>query len=183
MLFRSLTAAAFTVIGAAGACSAKAADLGKPATVQEIIALPKAGTAFSGCYGEVSTAGTFLAAGDRLATGALGGGCTVALDGVVIVGGGIRADFGNFNSGAFTARAGVKINPHLMAYGLADFIVPDWKLKDQGKLAVGAGAETSLGFADNLSAFVEATSALAKLYGPVTKDDVTIRGGIRVWLK
>lgn len=170
-----------TAIGIVSALTAGAA-LCLGAAVAKAVELPKLAP-LTGCYADVSTAGTFAKAGDREATGAIGGGCTIASLGVVIVGAGARADFGDVKSGAFYGRAGIKINPHADIYGLAEWRMPDWHVRTQGQLALGGGAEISLGFKDNLSAFVEGTTTAARIMGPVTTDDVTVRVGLRYWLK
>lgn len=160
---------------------AQSADLGgKPATLEQIIDLNKA-KPLSGCYADISTAGTFLAQGDRLATAALGAGCTTSVAGVIIVGGGFRADFGSFTSGSFYGRVGVKPNLNLDVYGLAEWRAPDFKLANTGALYLGGGVETTL-FSNNVSGFVEGTSSVAKM-GSATKDDMTVRIGLRYWIQ
>ena len=57
-------------LGVIGMGIAHGAD-GKPASPEQSAPSPLAG-----CYAELSGAGTFLAAGDRVASGALGAGCT-----------------------------------------------------------------------------------------------------------
>lgn len=137
----------------------------------------RADTTLSRCYVETSVAGTFLRAGDREATGSIGGGCDFAVNDMVL-GAGIRGDFGDIQSGAAFVKLGYALNPHLTAYGLAAWVVPEWKIKDAGALHLGAGAETSVQAIKGLSLFAEASAAAAKT-GTATRDDVLIRGGLR----
>lgn len=161
--------------------SARAADLGKPATLDEIIALPAAGTALSGCFGEASAAGAFLAEGARQATGSIGAGCTVKA-GPFIYGGGIRANWGDFTSGDGWIRAGVLINPNLALYIPLVWSMPDWKAARTGSLSSGLGLETTIGRSD-MSTFIEGTYAASKWGREATRDDFAIRGGFRIYVK
>lgn len=163
------------------ALPAKAADKGAPATLDQILVMPNAGTALQGCYGEVSAAGAFLAAGPREATGGVGAGCTIK-HGLMMSGLGFRADWGDFTAGSMYARGGVLINPNLAIYSTLVWKVPDWKAARTGTLAVGGGLETTL-FRPELSGFVEADVGVKKWGAAATKDDITVRTGIRWYLK
>lgn len=160
------------------ATPASAADKGgPPATLEQIIAAaPKA---LSGCYAEAGLQGTFLAAGDRLANGVLGLGCDAKI-GMGIIGGGIRGFFGETEGrgGSLYGKLGFALNPHVGLYGLIDWRIKDWKARDLGQLALGAGLETTL-FWDGLSGFVEASTPIAKWGTGVTKDDVLTMAGLR----
>jgi len=156
----------------------QAADKGSPATLEDIIALrnPSLGR----CYVETSVAGTFLRA-DREAGIGIGGGCDMTLANLVI-GSGIRGDWkdGAGNAvGSIFAKLGVMINNGATIYGLAEWKVPEWKVKDAGQLALGGGAELSLAIINpKLSIFSEATYAATK-WGTATKDDANVRMGLR----
>ena len=164
-----------------GVSSARAADLGKPSTIEQIAAA-KPYSPLAGCYGEISAAGQFLAAGDREAQGTLGHGCTVRTIGVVIVGGGARMDLGNaVNSGSIYGRLGMALNPHLDWYGLAEWKTPNWHLTSTGQLYLGAGLETNL-FKDNVVGFIEGSHAIATI-GSASRDDTLIRAGVRLLIK
>lgn len=136
----------------------------------------------AGCYGELSSSGQFLAAGDRIATGAVGAGCDIPLAYNAIIGGGTRLDIGEGSSGSFHARLGFLINPHLMVYGLGEWRARDFRFATNGALYLGAGAETTI-VVDSLSAFVEASQAVSKFGTDAnTIDDLQIRGGLRLRL-
>lgn len=158
---------------------AAAADKGSPpATLEQIINAP-APKALSGCYAEAGLQGTFLAQGDRLANGALGFGCDAKL-GLGIIGGGFRAFFGESEGrgGSLYGKLGFALNPHVGLYGLVDWRIKDWKARDLGQLALGAGLETTL-FRDGVSGFIEASTPIAKWGTGVTKDDVITMVGLR----
>lgn len=168
--------AALAVIFAA--TPALGADKGKPATFQDIIALQDPRP--TRCYVETSVAGTFLRA-DRQASAGIGGGCDVTLANMVI-GAGIRGDWadGKGNAaGSIFAKLGISINNGAVVYGLAEWKIPEWKVKDAGQLGIGGGAELSLSIINpNLSVFGEGVFAASK-FGLATKDDVTTRLGLR----
>lgn len=153
----------------------RAADLGGPktVTVTKEDTLP----ALRGCFAETALTGTFLRVGDRQATGTIGGGCDAKL-GVAIIGGGVRAGFGDVTSGQAYARVGLAVNPLLVTYGLVSWTVPDWKVKTVGQLGVGLGVETAVLF-NGLSAFAEGTTAVGKFGPGVSTDDITITVGGR----
>lgn len=159
--------------------SALAADKGVPATLDEIIALKTANP--TRCYVETSLAGTFLRA-DRIASYGIGGGCDVTLANLVM-GGGMRGDWtdgaGNA-AGSIFAKLGVALNSATVVYGLAEWKVPDWKVKDAGQLALGGGAELGLSIINPaLSLFAEGTVVATKFGSTATKDDVNTRLGLR----
>jgi len=169
-------AAALAVILAS--TPALGADKGAPATFQDIIALKAASPAR--CYVETSVAGTFLRA-DRQSNLGIGGGCDLTLANMVI-GGGLRGDWkdgAGTAAGSIFAKLGISINNGAVVYGLAEWKVPEWKIKDAGQLGLGAGAELSLSIINpNLSVFSEGTWAASK-FGTATKDDVNARVGLR----
>jgi len=157
---------------------ATAADKGGPhATLEQILTAKP--SALSGCFVEAGLQGTFLAAGDRLANGSLGLGCDAKI-GIGIIGGGIRGLFGETEGrgGSFYGKLGFALNPHVGLYGLIDWRIKDWKARDLGQLALGAGLETTL-FRDGLSGFIEASTPVAKWGAGVTKDDVLTMAGLR----
>jgi len=170
--------AAIAAAALALALPAQAADLSKPATLDQILALPdrKAST----CHIEASASGVFLR-DDREAQFGAGVGCDVILANLLI-GGGFRADFADWrNTGSIYAKLGLAINSGANLYGIAEWKVPEWKVKDAGQLAVGAGAELKLEFINpNFWLFTEGTVAATK-FGPLaTKDDITSRAGFRM---
>ena len=161
------------------ALPASAADKGSPpATLEQLLA--QQSKSLAGCHVETSVAGTYLAnATARDAIVGIGGGCDAILANLVI-GGGIRADWGDLaNTGSIYAKLGISINNGATVYGLAEWKVPGWKIKDAGQLAIGGGAELSLSIINpNLSMFAEGTFAATK-FGAATRDDVTTRLGLR----
>lgn len=168
--------AAIAAAALALALPAQAADKGKPATLEQLISAP--GNPLAGCYVETSIAGTFLRS-DREAQAGIGGGCDAILANLVI-GGGIRADMADWrNTGSIFAKLGIKINNGATIYGLAEWKVPEWKVKDAGQLALGAGSELQLQLINpNLSIYAEGTFAATK-FGTATKDDIATRLGLR----
>lgn len=163
----------------AAALPVQAADKGAPpATVEDIIALRN--TSLARCYVETSVAGTFLRA-EREASAGIGGGCDATLANLVI-GAGVRGDWkdgAGTAAGSIFAKLGVAINNGATVYGLAEWKIPEWKIKDAGQLAIGAGAEISLNVINpNLSIFSEATYAATK-WGTASKDDANVRAGLR----
>jgi hypothetical protein len=169
-------AAALAVILAA--TPALGADKGAPATFTDIMAIKAASPAR--CYVETSVAGTFLRA-DRVANYGIGGGCDLTLANMVI-GGGLRGDWtdgAGTAAGSIFAKLGISINNGAVVYGLAEWKVPEWRIKDAGQRGLGAGAELSLNMINpNLSVFSEGTWAASK-FGTATKDDVNARIGLR----
>jgi hypothetical protein len=162
----------------AWATPAPAADKGgPPATLEQIIAASP--SALRGCYVEAGLAGTFLAAGDRTANGALGGGCNLKID-RAFIGANIRGFFGEDQTrgGSLGARLGFALNPNVDLYGLVDWRAPDFKLGSVGQLYVGAGLETTL-FVEGLSGFVEASTAVSKWGAGTSRDDVATIIGLR----
>jgi hypothetical protein len=157
---------------------AAAADKGgPPATLEQIINAP-APSALRGCYVEAGLAGTFLAAGDRTANGALGGGCNIKID-RAFIGANIRGFFGEAETrgGSLGARLGFALNPNVDLYGLVDWRAQDFKLGTAGQLYVGGGLETTV-FVEGLSAFAEGSFAVSK-WGAATKDDFATIIGLR----
>lgn len=131
-----------------------------------------------GCWVETSVAGTFLRTGPREATGSIGGGCDLTLD-KLVVGAGIRADFGDdIKAGALFGKLGLAINPSTHVYALVSWNVPDWKVKDAGQLHLGLGAETQF-MLKGFSLFSEATTAVSKFGPAATRDDIQVRVGAR----
>ncbi len=170
--------AAFLFAGLCTTWVAKAADKGAPATLEQIMALKDPSK--STCYLEASVAGTALKSAPREAQGGIGGGCDAVLANLLI-GGGIRADWADWrNAGSIFAKMGVMLNSGAAIYGIAEWKVPEWKIKDAGQLALGAGAELKLELINpNFWIFGEGTVAASK-FGPLaTKDDVTARIGAR----
>lgn len=134
-------------------------------------------TVLKGCYLEAGASGQFLAAGERQSVGSVGLGCDVNLD-KIIVGGGVRARFGDADAGSLYGRLGLAINANLMVYAIADLKSNDWKVKDNRQLQLGFGAETTA-FSEQVSVFVEGTTAVAK-FGPLAaKDDIEFMIGLR----
>lgn len=154
---------------------AHAADKGGPATLEQIMAMPVR-QALAGCYGEIGAAGTFLAEGDRQASGLVGTGCDYKLD-MFVVGFGVRAFAGETTAGSFAARLGFAVNPNLTLYAGPEFRFKDWKAKGMGQMYGAIGAETSLPVR-GLSAYVEGSTALSAWRG-ATRDDVTTLTGLR----
>lgn len=166
------------ILLALSGCRSEAADKGAPATFEEVLALKTASPAR--CYVETSVVGTFLRA-DRQASAGIGGVCDVTLANMVI-GGGIRGDWrdgAGVAAGSVFAKLGLSINNGAVIYGLAEWKIPEWKIKDAGQLAIGGGAELSLSIINpNLSIFSEATYAATK-WGTATRDDANVRAGLR----
>lgn len=159
---------------------AHAADKnGPPATLDQILALESLKRPMT-CNVELSAAGTFLKAGPREASGGFGGGCDV-IAANLLIGAGLRADFADWrNSGSLFAKIGLVLNSGAHLYGLAEWKVPEWKVKDAGQLHLGAGGELKLEIVNpNLWIFTEGTIAATK-FGPLaTKDDIVVRTGAR----
>lgn len=159
------------------AIPAHAADKGRPhATLDQVLlSAPRPVT----CFVETSVAGTFLKA-DREAIAGIGGGCDAQLANLIL-GGGIRADWGDLkNTGSIFAKLGVSINNGAIVYGLAEWKVPEWKPAQAGQLAIGAGLEIKLDIINpNLSGFVEGTHSALKWGAGATVDDTNIRLGAR----
>lgn len=161
------------------ASGALAADKGAPhATLDQMLLAPSQNRAT--CFVETSAAGVFLR-DNREAQGGAGVGCDAKLY-QLLIGGGVRADFSDWrNTGSIFARLGVYLNNGAVAYGIAEWKVPEWKVKDAGQLAIGAGAELKLDIINpGLWAFVEGTADATKFGAPATKDDVTTRLGLRL---
>ena len=174
---RTFLIVAAAVVASFPACDvAMGADLAKPATPKQIAELPL--PSMQGCYVEASAAGTFLRAGNRDAIGGIGGGCDAILSGILL-GGGLRADFGDATAGSVFAKLGVMVNSSLALYGLAEWKVPDWKIKDAGQASIGAGLETRIQWVDGLSLFAEGTTSVSKSGPNTTTDDVQVRLGAR----
>lgn len=157
---------------------AVAADLDKPATLDEIIAMVPSPAGLNNCFIEASAAGNFLTVGERKATGAVGAGCDWPLMKAISAGLGLRANFGEMQSGSAQFRLGLDVNPGLKIYPFLSWDWSNWQAWDVGQLYVGGGAETSLG-TSNMSVFVEGSTAVSKAGTEVTRDDVVIRGGLR----
>lgn len=175
-----LATASFTLLGAVIAGAGWAADKGGPATVatlDDIIKLPPA-QGLTGCFVEINAAGQFLVIGDRKATAGVGAGCDMRLAKAISAGMGFRTDFGEQQSGSAQLRLGFDVNSHLKLYPFAEWKWTDWKAFDVGQLYVGGGAETSI-LDSKTSAFVEGSAAVSKAGPAVTRDDVTVRFGIR----
>lgn len=167
------------VIAALIASPALAADKGQPhVTLDQMLLAPTPSRAT--CFVETSAAGVFLR-DDRQAQGGAGVGCDAKLY-QLLVGGGVRADFSGWrNTGSVFARVGVFINNGAVVYGLAEWKVPEWKVRDAGQLALGAGAELKLDIVHpGLWAFAEGTADATKFGATATKDDVTTRLGLRL---
>lgn len=176
------TAAAFTFLGAVVG-GALAADKGGPAseaTLDQLIAgLPPAHGLY-GCHVELSGAGLFLSdRADRPATVALGGGCDIKLAQQLFAGATFRSDWGDRKSGEIQGKVGLEVNPSLHVYPFLAWRWDDWQAFDVGTLHLGAGAETKLGTGP-VSAFVEGSTSVAKAGTGMTRDDVTVRFGLRV---
>lgn len=160
------------------ASPAVAADKGKPpATLDDL--LKDRAPNYTTCFVETSATGVFLRDNREAQFGA-GVGCDARLYNLLI-GGGVRADFSDWrNTGSIFARVGMFINNGAVVYGLAEWKVPEWKVKDAGQLAIGAGAELKLEIlAPGLWAFAEGTADATKFGPAATKDDVTARVGVR----
>ncbi|MEQ1670121.1 MAG: hypothetical protein ABL893_04600 [Hyphomicrobium sp.] len=160
------------------ALPAHAADkAGPPATFEQIVAARANSTA---CYVETSVTGVFLR-DTREAQAGAGFGCEAKLFNLLI-GGGLRADLSDWqNTGSIYMKLGVAINSGVNLYGLAEWKVPEWKVKDAGQLALGAGTEIKLELINpGLWFFTEGTIAATK-FGPLaTKDDIAARTGLRL---
>jgi hypothetical protein len=159
------------------ASPALAADKGQPEAKLGHLLSPA--TSNATCFVETSATGVFLRA-DRQAQGGAGVGCDAKLYNLLI-GGGVRADFSDWrNTGSIFARIGVFINNGAILYGLAEWKVPEWKVRDAGSLALGAGAELKLDIINpHLYGFAEGTVDATKFGPAASKDDVTARMGLR----
>lgn len=154
---------------------AHAADLHAPKAVAEDPAPPR-NVGFTGCFVEASGIGDFARSGDRQLTGGVGAGCDYALRGFVIGALG-RFDFGSDTAAEIAARAGIQLNPSVLAYGLAAWKFSDVARYQDGQLLLGAGLETYIPV-DRATIFVEGTTSAAKV-GAASTDDITVRGGVR----
>jgi hypothetical protein len=173
-------AAAFAFVGAItiGAIAADKAGPAPDATLDQLIAgLPPA-DGLTGCFVEINAAGNFLIVGDRKATAGIGAGCDMRLAKALSWGMGFRADWGGLESGSAQLRLGLDINSGLKFYPFIEWKWTEWQAFDVGQLHLGAGAEASL-LDSKTSAFVEGSSAVSKAGPGVTKDDITVRFGIR----
>lgn len=172
---RKMIALAALALALSG-CKASAADKGEM-TLDQFLNTPA--KKLGGCFVESSVVGTFLRA-DREAQGGIGGGCDAVLANLIL-GAGIRADWADWrNAGSIFAKLGVKINNGVDVYGLAEWKIPEWKVRDAGQLAIGAGTEIKLDIINPaLSMFGEGTVAATKFGTAATKDDVTARFGLR----
>lgn len=162
---------------AAGSCAgwAHAADLSAPkAAVEEPEPTKRSG--FTGCFVEASGSGNFAKAGDRQAVGGVGAGCDYALRGFV-VGALARFDFNADTAAEIAGRAGLMLNPSVLAYGLAAWRFNDVAKYQDGQLLLGAGLETYIPI-DRATLFVEGTTSAAKA-GAASTEDITVRGGLR----
>lgn len=178
----ALTAASFTLLGAVIAGAGWAADKGGPATIatlDDIIKLPPAQGLY-GCHVELSGAGLFLSErADRPATAAIGAGCDIKLAQQIFGGVTVRSDWGDRTSGEVQGKIGLEVNPSLHVYPFLAWRWDEYKAIDIGTLHIGAGAETKLGTGP-VSAFAEGSTSVAK-YGPgMSRDDITVRLGVRV---
>ena len=129
------------------------------------------------CYVEGSAASTFFADARR-ANGAIGLGCDTALHGA-LAGAGIRAQISDNDRRGWSlfARLGVMLNPSLLGYGLLSYGVPEYRLRDDGTLSIGAGIETQIG---GQTIFLEASKGIGSLNaGHDWSDEVTLRAGLR----
>ena len=154
-----------------------AADLSKPATIEQIMALPNAKAAT--CHVEASATGVVLR-DDREAQFGAGVGCDVILANLLL-GGGIRGDFADWrNTASIFAKVGLVVNSGAHLYAVGEWKVPELKIKEAGQLAVGAGAELKLEFINkNFWLFGETTITATKFGALATKDDWTNRVGVR----
>lgn len=172
------TAAAFAALGLTSQL-ARPADLGTPATLDQIMAMGGPASTLTRCFVEGAAVGTFLVAGDRQAHGSIGVGCDMAVS-AVSIGASIRADLGDSRHLGLAARLGYAINPHVTAYGLAEWRIPDFEIANAGSLHLGAGLESAVSnLVRGLSVFGEASVAAAKFGSAATRDDVSTRAGLR----
>lgn len=160
------------------ASGALAADKGKVATLDDLI--EKRSPNHTACYVETSVSGVFLR-NDRQLQGGAGVGCDAKLY-QMLIGGGIRADWADWrDTGSIYAKLGMYLNNGAAIYGLAEWKVPAWKVRDAGSLALGAGAELKLEIINpGLWLFTESTVDATKFGSAATKDDVTSRLGLRL---
>ncbi len=160
---------------------APAADLDKPATLDELIKMAPSPKALEGCFGEIHASGDFLAIGERKANGGVGAGCSVRIAKMLSLGFGLRMNIGENRSGSGNFRLEFDVNPHLKIYPMIEWDWTKWEAFDVGKLNVGLGAETSL--ADSpFSLYTEATTAVAKAGPNVDKNDIRGMVGLRARL-
>ncbi len=171
---KSVIAAAAIVL----AIPAQAADKGKPATLDQIMAMPNKQA--STCHIEASATGVFLR-DDREAQFGAGAGCDAILANLLI-GAGFRADFADWrNTGSIFAKIGLVINSGANIYGWAEYKVKDLKLKDSGQAIIGLGTELKLEFVhQNFWIFTEAGAAASKFGGAFPRDELTARTGFRI---
>lgn len=177
------TAAACTLLGAIVLGPVLAADKGgsaSEATLDQLIAKLPPAQGLYGCHVELSGAGLFLSErADRPATVALGGGCDVKMAQQLFTGVTFRGDWGDRKSGETQGKVGLEVNPSLHVYPFLAWRWDDWAAFNVGTLHLGAGAETKLGTGP-VSAFVEGSTSVAKAGPGMTRDDVTVRFGLRV---
>lgn len=174
-----LLVAAAAVAFAAPCHRASAADKGGKAATLDDLLKDRASPNSTACFVETSVTGVFLRS-DRQAQGGAGVGCDAKLYNLLI-GGGVRADFSDWrDSGSLFAKVGMYVNSGVALYGLAEWKVPAWKIRDAGQLALGAGTEIKLELINpNLWIFTEGTIAATKFGPTATKDDIAARTGLR----
>jgi len=172
-----------------------------------IVGAAKAGVS---CYAEASAGKTFSAtrinddfsgpvtiAADGL-QGGVGAGCDYQFDSLLVIGAMARyelldlkgrvedANFGSDAMWTLALRAGIKINPDMLAYGMAGYSGTDMSLPginwDPTGITYGAGLEFKVAV-DNLNAFVEWTHTTfddRTAFGTNIKpENDVVRAGIR----
>lgn len=123
-------------------------------------------SAFIGCRGEASIAGTSQIDQNKvqrtLKQAGVGADCNVAVAPSAVFGAGVRLDFGSGSTEAgLNAKLGYALNPGVLLYGLGQYNIDATKKPNgTGVLSAGVGAEVIV--SKNTSAFFELARDLAR---------------------
>jgi hypothetical protein len=123
-------------------------------------------SAFVGCRGEASIAGTSQILENKvqrtLKQGGVGADCNVAIAPSTVFGAGVRLDLGSGSTEAgINAKLGYALNPGVLLYGLGSYNMDATKkIGGSGVLSAGAGAEVIV--SKSVSAFFELERDLAR---------------------
>lgn len=152
-------------VAALFAVPALAADLGGPKKINAVGAVVSDKASFAGCYGEVAGGGLAIEVGplaEVMSNYGLGLGCNVER-GRLVFGGFARHMWAEGDTRLLTlgARAGVKLNESLLAYGLLA-MTTDGKSPKFGDsiISLGAGLETHI-ISERFSIFIEGAKDIA----------------------